>query len=124
MRRVLEKLEVDVDWEGAGTGLLDETFLHPLKSTEGEGEDGRMRQLGRKCHNVKQALVSLLACTQLSQMWKCTTTKITYTFQHFQHTPHTQSLCRIVSLYLSHFVTILVVLCSILSFPLTISSVT
>ena len=37
-----------------------------LKSIEREGEGGRMKQLGRKCHNVKQALVSLLACTQLS----------------------------------------------------------
>ena len=61
----MEKLAVDVDWEGVSTGLLDKRFLRPLKST-GEGEDGRMKQLGRKCHNVKQALVSLLACTQLS----------------------------------------------------------
>ena len=29
MGGLLEKLAVDVDWEGAGTGLLDEKFLHP-----------------------------------------------------------------------------------------------
>ena len=44
--RHLEKLAVDVDWEGASAGLF--------KSTEGEREDGRMKQLRRKCHNVKQ----------------------------------------------------------------------
>ena len=37
-----------------------------LKTTEEEGENGRMKQLGSKFHNVKQALVPLLACTQLS----------------------------------------------------------
>ena len=26
--RLLEKLAVDVDWVGAGTGLLDKKFLH------------------------------------------------------------------------------------------------
>ena len=43
MGRHLEKLAVDVDWEGASAGLF--------KSTEGEREDGRMKQLRRKCHN-------------------------------------------------------------------------
>ena len=29
MGRLLEKLTVDGDWEGAGTGLLDKKLLHP-----------------------------------------------------------------------------------------------
>ena len=38
MGGLLEKLAVDVDWEGAGTGLWNEKFLHP------EDHRGRGRQ--------------------------------------------------------------------------------
>ena len=43
MGQLLEKLMVDGDWEGAGTGLLDKKLLHPSIHHRGEGEDSKRK---------------------------------------------------------------------------------